>query len=81
MRTIPHWINGQDVTPTSGNFGPVFNPALGELQAQVGLASVSEMNSAIAIAKAAFPCLARHIVVQEGRDHVQIPGIGGCPSQ
>ena len=41
MRTIPHWINGQDVTPTSGNFGPVFNPALGEQQAQVGLASVS----------------------------------------
>ena len=55
MRTIPHWINGQDVTPTSGNFGPVFNPALGEQQAQVGLATVSEMNSAIAIAKAAFP--------------------------
>ncbi|MEN8902455.1 MAG: aldehyde dehydrogenase family protein, partial [Candidatus Nanopelagicales bacterium] len=55
MRTIPHWINGRDVTPTSGNFGPVFNPALGEQQAQVGLASVSEMNSAIAIAKAAFP--------------------------
>jgi len=55
MRTIPHWINGQEVAPTSGNFGPVFNPAKGEQQAQVGLANVAEMNSAVAIAKAAFP--------------------------
>jgi len=55
MRTIPHWINGQEVEPTSGNFGPVFNPATGEQQAQVGLASAAEMNAAIANAKAAFP--------------------------
>ncbi|MCH9840918.1 MAG: CoA-acylating methylmalonate-semialdehyde dehydrogenase [Actinomycetia bacterium] len=55
MRTIPHWINGQEVEPTSGNFGPVFNPATGEQQAQVGLASAAEMNAAIANAKAVFP--------------------------
>ncbi len=55
MRTIPHWINGQEVVPTSGNFGPVFNPAKGEQQAQVGLASAAEMDAAIATAKAAFP--------------------------
>ena len=46
MRTIPHWINGQEVVPTSGNFGPVFDPSTGEQQAQVGLASVTaEMDS------------------------------------
>jgi malonate-semialdehyde dehydrogenase (acetylating)/methylmalonate-semialdehyde dehydrogenase len=55
MRTIPHWINGQEAAPTSGNFSPVFNPATGEVQAQVGLASVAEMDTAIAKAKAAFP--------------------------
>jgi len=48
-------MNGQEVEPTSGNFGPVFNPATGEQQAQVGLASLAEMNSAVAVAKAAFP--------------------------
>ena len=55
MRTIDHWINGSTVASTSGNHGPVFNPATGEQQAQVGLASVSEVDAAVAAAKAAFP--------------------------
>ena len=55
MRTIPHWINGQEVVPASGNFGPVFDPSTGEQQAQVGLATTAEMDAAIATAKAAFP--------------------------
>jgi malonate-semialdehyde dehydrogenase (acetylating)/methylmalonate-semialdehyde dehydrogenase len=55
MRTIPHWINGQEVVPVAGNFGPVFDPSTGEQQAQVGLASTAEMDAAIATAKAAFP--------------------------
>lgn len=55
MRTIPHWINGQEIVPASGNFGPVFDPSTGEQQAQVGLASTAEMDAAIAMAKAAFP--------------------------
>lgn len=55
MRTIDHWINGTTVASTSGNHGPVFNPATGEQQAQVGLASVSEVDTAVAAAKAAFP--------------------------
>jgi len=55
MHTIPHWISGQEVVPTSGNFGPVFDPSTGEQQAQVGLASTAEMDAAIATAKAAFP--------------------------
>lgn len=55
MRTIPHWINGQEVVPTSGNFGKVFDPSTGEQQAQVGLASPAEMDAAIAAAKAVFP--------------------------
>lgn len=55
MRTVPHWINGQEVAPASGNFGPVFDPSTGEQQAQVCLASTAEMDAAIATAKEAFP--------------------------
>ena len=55
MRSIDHWINGRTVPSTSGRTGPVFNPATGEQQASVGLASISEVDDAIAAAKAAFP--------------------------
>ena len=51
MRTINHWINNAEVGSTSGNFGPVYNPATGEQQAQVGLASVSEVDAAVAAAQ------------------------------
>jgi malonate-semialdehyde dehydrogenase (acetylating)/methylmalonate-semialdehyde dehydrogenase len=54
LRTINHWINNAEVSSTSGKFGPVYNPATGEQQAQVGLASVSEVDAAVAAAKEAF---------------------------
>ena len=54
MRTIDHWIGGQTVASTSGRFGPVYNPATGDQQAQVGLASVAEVDAAVATAKDAF---------------------------
>ncbi len=55
MRSIDHWINGQLVASASGRSGPVFNPATGEQQAKVGLASNAEVDDAVAAAKAAFP--------------------------
>jgi malonate-semialdehyde dehydrogenase (acetylating)/methylmalonate-semialdehyde dehydrogenase len=55
MKSIDHWINGRSVASASGRSGPVFNPATGEQQATVGLASVSEVDDAVAAAKAAFP--------------------------
>ncbi|MFT7394091.1 MAG: malonate-semialdehyde dehydrogenase (acetylating)/methylmalonate-semialdehyde dehydrogenase [Candidatus Azotimanducaceae bacterium] len=55
MDTIAHWINGAAVPSTSGNTSPVYNPATGEQAASVGLASVAEVEAAIAAAKAAFP--------------------------
>lgn len=55
MRSIDHWINGQLVASASGRSGPVFNPATGEQQATVGLASNAEVDDAVAAAKAAFP--------------------------
>jgi malonate-semialdehyde dehydrogenase (acetylating)/methylmalonate-semialdehyde dehydrogenase len=55
MRTIDHFISGKIVPGTSGRFGDVFNPATGEVQARVALASRAEMRSAVEAAKKAFP--------------------------
>ncbi len=54
MYTIDHWINGQRVAGASGNTGPVFNPATGQQQGEVALASVAEVDKAVAVAKEAF---------------------------
>ncbi|MBF9024227.1 CoA-acylating methylmalonate-semialdehyde dehydrogenase [Rhodobacterales bacterium HKCCD6035] len=50
MEQIGHWINGAHVAGTSGRTADVFNPATGEVQAQVALASQEEMDRAIASA-------------------------------
>jgi malonate-semialdehyde dehydrogenase (acetylating) / methylmalonate-semialdehyde dehydrogenase len=52
--TIDHWINGQRVAGASGNTGPVFNPATGQQQGEVALASVAEVDKAVAVAQEAF---------------------------
>ncbi len=54
MYTIDHWINGQRVAGASGHAGPVFNPATGQQQGTVALASVAEVDKAVAVAKEAF---------------------------
>ncbi|MFO7528694.1 MAG: CoA-acylating methylmalonate-semialdehyde dehydrogenase [Marinobacter sp.] len=54
MKTINHFINGE-LTSASERHSPVFNPALGAQTAKVSLASVSDVEQAIASAKAAFP--------------------------
>ena len=48
MKEIGHWINGKLVAGTSGRFADIMNPATGEVQARVALATVEELNSAIA---------------------------------
>jgi malonate-semialdehyde dehydrogenase (acetylating)/methylmalonate-semialdehyde dehydrogenase len=55
MANLTHWINGKHVEGTSGRFGDVYNPATGEVAAQVPLASTAELNAAVDAAKAAFP--------------------------
>ena len=54
MYTIDHWISGQRVAGTSGKAGPVFNPATGQQQGEVALASVAEVDKAVAVAKETF---------------------------
>ena len=53
MNTIGHYINGKLVDGKSSRTAEVFNPATGEVQAEVALASADELNGAIEIAKKA----------------------------
>src|ERR1700738_1401890 len=55
LREVHHWVNAQILTGTSGRFGDVYNPASGELQARVALATPAEVDTAVAAAAAAFP--------------------------
>ncbi len=55
---LAHFIDGSLVDGTSGRFADVFNPATGEVQAKVPLASREEIDSAVASAKAAQPAWA-----------------------
>ena len=50
MQELTHFINGKHVKGTSGRFADVFNPATGEVQAKVPLASVEELDAAVASA-------------------------------
>jgi malonate-semialdehyde dehydrogenase (acetylating)/methylmalonate-semialdehyde dehydrogenase len=54
MRTIEHWIGGQLTAGESARRGTVWNPALGEAQAEVALASTADVDVAVRTAKAAF---------------------------
>jgi len=51
MDTIRHWINGAFVDPKTDRSADVFNPATGEVQKKVALASEAEVDSAVATAK------------------------------
>jgi len=54
MNRISHWIDGKVVASTSGNSAPVYDPATGEQTGAVDLASVDEVDAAVATATAAF---------------------------
>jgi len=48
MKEIGHWVNGKLVRGASGRAADVFNPATGEVQARVALASKAELDAAVA---------------------------------
>jgi len=54
-QSIPHYINGKHQPGASQRQSEAFQPALGLVQSQVPLASVDEVNAAVAAARAAFP--------------------------
>ncbi|BCH65040.1 methylmalonate-semialdehyde dehydrogenase (acylating) [Agrobacterium vitis] len=55
MYQIGHFIGGKAVAGTSGRKQPIFNPATGEVQGEISLASADELNAAVENAKAAQP--------------------------
>jgi malonate-semialdehyde dehydrogenase (acetylating)/methylmalonate-semialdehyde dehydrogenase len=54
LRTITHWIGGKPEPGTSSRTSPVWNPATGEQQAEVTLASVADVDAAVRSAAVAF---------------------------
>jgi malonate-semialdehyde dehydrogenase (acetylating)/methylmalonate-semialdehyde dehydrogenase len=55
MQELTHHIGGSHVRGMSGRFGDVFNPATGEVQARVPLASREELDRAVEVAAKAQP--------------------------
>ncbi|WP_107496167.1 CoA-acylating methylmalonate-semialdehyde dehydrogenase [Thalassobius sp. I31.1] len=48
MQNIGHFINGAEVAGTTGRTSDVFNPATGEVQAKLAVASAAEVNGVVA---------------------------------
>jgi len=55
LPVINHWINGTTWTGTPERLGDVYDPATGEVTAQVAFAHPTVVDAAVASAKAAFP--------------------------
>ncbi|GAB2666105.1 CoA-acylating methylmalonate-semialdehyde dehydrogenase [Gordonia jinhuaensis] len=55
MAEILHWMDNKPFAGTSGEVGPVTNPATGEVTGQVAFASVQDARTVIDAAAAAFP--------------------------
>ena len=58
MEKLTHYIDGKPVEGGSGRFGDVYDPATGQVQKQVPLASADEVDSAVKAASSAFPAWA-----------------------
>jgi len=64
---IDHFIGGRVVRSESGRRQDVFNPATGEVTAQVALASTEEVDRAVAVASAAAPAWAESAPLKRAR--------------
>jgi malonate-semialdehyde dehydrogenase (acetylating) / methylmalonate-semialdehyde dehydrogenase len=58
LKTIQHWIAGKEFTGGSTRTANVWNPATGEVQAEVVLAARADIDHAVKAAEAAFPAWA-----------------------
>ena len=58
MQELTHYLNGEHIKGASGRFADVMNPATGEVQAKVPLASTAEVAQAVEYAAAAQPAWA-----------------------
>ncbi|ACB35590.1 methylmalonate-semialdehyde dehydrogenase [Leptothrix cholodnii SP-6] len=63
---VGHHINGRAV-PGNGRTQPVFNPATGAVARQLQLATVEDVNAAVAAAQAAFPAWSQTPAIRRAR--------------
>src|SRR5262245_65994666 len=75
VKDIRHWIDGKEVSGTSGRFGDVYNPALGAVSGRVAFASAEEVGRAVAAAQAAFPAWAASPPLRRARVIFQLKGL------
>ena len=54
MNLINHWIGGKEVSSSPARVGDVYNPATGEISAQVAFASAEDVDVAVGAAQAAL---------------------------
>ena len=54
MNLIEHYVDGKKYSGNSKRVGKVFNPATGEQSSEVRLATSSDLNKAVDVAKKAF---------------------------
>jgi len=67
MYSVGHYIDGAVRGGTSGRTAKINQPATGEVQAEVALASADELNDAVAVAKKAQPAWAAANPQRRGR--------------
>ncbi|MGD8384812.1 MAG: aldehyde dehydrogenase family protein, partial [Lysobacterales bacterium] len=67
MELLRHFIDGEFVEGHSGRTGDVYDPATGQVQKQVPLASADELDLAVKAAAAAFPGWAAMPVLRRAR--------------
>ena len=67
MNKILNFINGQVVESESTDYTPVFNPATGEVIAEVVQSTDADIEAAVAAAKAAFPAWANTSPLKRSR--------------
>ncbi len=54
MSVVQHWVGGAAFAGASTRTAPVYNPATGETQREVALATTADVDHAVQVAKAAF---------------------------
>ena len=67
MKLIEHFVSGKLFLGSSDRKGKVFNPATGEQESEVKLASKSDLNQAVGIAKKAFETWSLKPALQRAR--------------
>ncbi len=64
---VGHFIDGKPIARTGGRSQAVYNPATGEVARQVALATISEVDAAVASAQRAFPTWAATPPIRRAR--------------